>query len=234
VRGLGAWWGIEIDEVCWREKLASVVGAALAIAAVIVVSRDVLDQTGAAMVIGSMGASAVLLFAVPHGALSQPWPVLAGNLLAAVIGVTCARVIPDQAAAAAAAVGLTIGAMHLCRCIHPPGGATALTAVIGGPAVHALGYGFVLRPVLLNVLTIGAVAVAFNSRFSWRRYPASRNRRVVTPTVAAHPVDHGAVVAALRQLDSFIDITEDDLTQLVEILARPPVAPPAPPPHPAD
>ncbi|MFX8373896.1 HPP family protein, partial [Acinetobacter baumannii] len=80
----------------------------------------------------SMGASAVLLYAVPHGALSQPWAVLAGHAVSAVAGVAAARNISDPALAAAVAVGTAILAMHYLRAIHPPGGATALTAVVGG------------------------------------------------------------------------------------------------------
>ena len=119
-----------------------------------------------------MGASAVLLFAVPHGALSQPWNVFGGHVLSAIIGVSCAMLFSNEIIAASAAVGIAIGVMHYLRCIHPPGGATALAAVIGGEATHALGYQFVITPVLINALVMLAVAVAFNFAFPWRRYPA--------------------------------------------------------------
>jgi CBS-domain-containing membrane protein len=119
-----------------------------------------------------MGASAVLLFAVPHGQLSQPWPVFGGHLVSALIGVASAKLVAPPLLAAAVAVALAISAMYYLRCIHPPGGATALTAVAGGETVHALGFHYVLTPVLLNVLIILAVALLFNFPFSWRRYPA--------------------------------------------------------------
>ena len=86
------------------------------------------------LVVASMGASAVLLFAVPHGPLSQPWALIGGHMVSAFIGVSCATLVPDTITAAALAVGLAIGAMHLLRCIHPPGGATALAAVVSGPS----------------------------------------------------------------------------------------------------
>lgn len=193
-------------------------GGFVGILAVIGISGHALGLTGAAMLIGSMGASAVLVFGVPHGALAQPWPVLAGHTLSAAIGVGCARWIGNKELAAACAVGLAIGAMHQCKCIHPPGGATALAAVMGGPAVRALGWSFVWRPVLLNAASIVAVAVVFNAVFAWRRYPAhlARRRTAVAPEAQ---LSHESVVAALRSLDSFIDITEDDLVRLVQILA---------------
>jgi CBS-domain-containing membrane protein len=74
--------------------------------------------------------------------------------------------------AAGASVGLAIGAMYYTRCIHPPGGATALAAVIGGPNIHALGYQYILTPIAINTATILLVALLFNALFHWRRYPA--------------------------------------------------------------
>ena len=126
MRSLQAWIGVELDEVSWREKVVSIVGGAVSIIAILVVTHHVLGLTGAPMLVTSMGASAVLLFAAPHGALSQPWPVAAGHVVSALIGVTCARYIGNVELAAACAVGLSIGAMHQFKFIHPPGGATAL------------------------------------------------------------------------------------------------------------
>ena len=91
-------------------------------------------------IVTSMGASVVLLFAVPHSALGQLWNVIGGHLISAAIGVACYQWLPSNGIAAGASVGLAIGAMYYTRCIHPPGGATALAAVIGGQNIHALGY----------------------------------------------------------------------------------------------
>ena len=163
------------------EKWLSLIGGVVGMAGVMWISQYKLGLQGSAALVASMGASAVLLFAVPHGPLSQPWPVFGGHLLSALLGVTCAQLIPHPMLAAALAVGGAIGTMHYLRCIHPPGGATALTAVAGGDAVHALGYGFVVVPVLLNVLCLLLVAVLFNYPFAWRRYPAGwRPRRAAS------------------------------------------------------
>lgn len=172
------------------------------------------------MLIASMGASAVLLFAVPHGQLSQPWPVLMGHGVAALIGVTCAQRISNAEIAGALAVGLTITAMHVGKFIHPPGGATALTAVIGGPTTRALGYTFLWRPVMLNALVIVAVGIAFNALFPWRRYPAHLVRRKAQPAGRGEetPLTHEEIRRAVRSLDSFLDITEDDVIALHGLL----------------
>jgi len=168
---LGRWSGIGRPRPGHLDKWVSTAGGLIALAAVLLISEAVLDLTSAAALVASMGASAVLLFAVPHGALAQPWPVFGGHLVSAVIGVACAQVLVEPVAAASVSVGLAIGAMHYLRCIHPPGGATALSAVVGGEAVHQLGFQFVLTPVMLNVVTILLVALLFNAPFRWRRYP---------------------------------------------------------------
>jgi CBS domain-containing membrane protein len=220
VDALQQWLGFEIDAVSGKEKFVSCLGGFVSIALILAITQNVLGLEGAAIPVASMGASAVLLFAVPHGQLSQPWPVLAGHLFSAFIGVTCAKWIPFLPLAAACAVGLAILVMHQFKCIHPPGGATALTAVIGGPNIKDLGYGFVLCPVLVNALIILTIAVAFNSFFSWRRYPAFWNRPAQgVPTQST--LSHEEVLSALRSLDSFVDITEDDLRQLHHLLSQP-------------
>jgi CBS domain-containing membrane protein len=169
------------------EKWVSGAGGLTGILGVMVVSQAYLGLSGSASLVASMGASAVLLFAVPHGPLSQPWAVLGGHLVSAVIGVACARLPVQPLMSAALAVALAISAMYYLRCIHPPGGATALTAVAGGDAVHALGFHYVVTPVLLNVLVILLVAMVFNAPFPWRRYPAAwaRNHRPSTVPAAS-------------------------------------------------
>ena len=213
--------GIELSPVSHAERIASATGGFLGIFAILEISRHFVGLEAAALIVASMGASAVLLFAVPHGPLSQPWPVIGGHLLSAVIGVSCAILVPDQVIAAALAVAVAIGAMHYARCIHPPGGATALSAVVGGPAVHALGYQFVITPVLLNVLVIVAIAVLFNYPFAWRRYPAyfkpARRVDIATRTPA---IAHEDLVYALSEVDSFIDVSEQDLIAIYDIATK--------------
>jgi CBS-domain-containing membrane protein len=186
--GLRRWAGIGNDLSTNAEKWVSTIGGLAGILSVALVSQSQLGLAGSASIIASMGSSAVLLFAVPHGPLSQPWPVFGGHLVSALIGVTCVKLISDPMLAAAIAVALAIGAMHYLRCMHPPGGATALGAVLGGDAVHQLGYQFVITPVMLNAITILLVAVLFNAPFAWRRYPPvwsmGADPKVLTPPAA--------------------------------------------------
>jgi CBS-domain-containing membrane protein len=213
--------GLELSPVSHVERLVSTLGGFLGIYAILVISARFVDLQAAVLIVASMGASAVLLFAVPHGPLSQPWPVFGGHLISALVGVSCAKLIPHGAVAAAAAVSLAIGAMHYLRCIHPPGGATALTCVVGGPAVEALGYGYVVTPVLLNVAVILVVAVVFNAPFAWRRYPAVlRRAKQMQERETKGPISHENLVYALSEIDSFIDVSEQDLLVIYDLATQ--------------
>lgn len=172
--------GIGHEQASHLEKGVATIGGVISILGVMLISQAQLGLTGSISIISSMGSSAVLLFAVPHGPLSQPWSVLGGHLVSALVGVACVKLINQPMLAAALAVGLAIGAMHYLRCIHPPGGATALAVVIGGDSVHRLGFEFVLTPVMLNAVTIVLVAVLFNLPFAWRRYPVALAQRTVS------------------------------------------------------
>ncbi len=204
--------GIELAPVTNTERLVSMAGGFLAMLLLILTEQHLLGETGAAMLIASMGATAVLLFAVPHGALSQPWAVLVGQVGSAAVGVTCARFVSNPMLAAALAVSLAIGVMHYLRAIHPPGGATALTAVIGGPQVHDLGYAFVVTPVLINASLMLAAAIALNMAFAWRRYPAALAPASAKPSPPSTEdlLPHADFIAALHRIGTFVDISEDE------------------------
>lgn len=201
-----------------REHWVSAAGGLIGILSVLWVSHVWLGGHGGVLAVASMGASAVLLFAAPHGALSQPWPVLGGNVVSALIGVTCEHWLGGEPMLAASlAVALSIAAMYSLRCLHPPGGATALYAVLGGESVHALGYGYLFSPVLLNVVVLLAVAVAFNYPFAWRRYPQCWHRRsqtVAEETAEESMIPHSSLVYALSQIDTFVDVSEEDLQRI--------------------
>ena len=216
------------------EKLLSALGAFLGILGVLIISHGILDTQGTALVVTSMGASAVLLFAAPHSPLSQPWPVLGGHMLSSAIGITCALLIDDTLTAAAVAVALAIAAMYYLRCLHPPGGAAALAVVMGGETVHTLGYAYLITPLLLNVLILLSVAMLFNAPFSHRRYPLWLARLGPTQNVDAAPekamIAHSDLVYALSQIDTFIDVSEEDLLRIYRLAtghAEVPVARPA-------
>jgi CBS-domain-containing membrane protein len=198
------------------EKLISGVGAFVGMLCVLGMSSLFLGGAGLPLIVASMGASAVLLFAVPHGPLSQPWPLLGSHGLSALIGVTAARYCHSPFLAGALAVGGAIVAMYYLDCIHPPGGATALTAVLGGPEIHSLGYMFVLVPVLLNTVLLLSMAVGINWLFPWRRYPAILQAHPATkPADPAISPEH--LSYALKQMGSFIDVSEEDLAEIYQL-----------------
>lgn len=214
--------GIESQSVSHKERIISGIGAFLGIFIVYFTSQHFVDDQGSIFILASMGSSAVLLFAVPHGTLSQPWALLGGHTLSALIGVTCVQLIDNQLLAASAAVGIAVTVMYYMRCTHPPGGATALGAVLGGPVVHDLGYHFVVTPVLLNTVIILFIAVTFNALFKWRRYPVSLKTRRDKANKETHKkisssITHEGFVYALSQIDTFIDVDESDLLRIYEL-----------------
>ena len=155
------------------------------------------------------------------GALAQPWSILGGNLVAAVVGVTCAMYIPSPIAAAATAVGVSIALMFTLRCVHPPSGAVALTAVLGGPAVHALGYGFVLEPIAVQSVALLGAAIGYHA-LTGHRYPhATRAQATVRPVNAsAIPVTTADAEKALARRSELLDISADDLASLLRDTQR--------------
>jgi len=211
--------GITHQQSSHKEKLVSLLGGIVSIYAIFLVTQQFLGIEEAVYIIPSMGATAVLLFAAPNVPFSQPWNVFGGHIISAIIGVSCYKLIPNIHFSAAASVGIAIGAMYYTRCIHPPGGATALAAVIGSSQLHELDYLYVITPVLINTLTILVVAVIFNGIISWRTYPTALHKpkklNSTIQTVNAYPpINHEDFVYALSQIDSIVDINEDDLQKI--------------------
>lgn len=203
------------------ERMRSCAGSLFGILLVGLASYALLPHAaGTIWLIAPMGASAVLLFAVPSSPLAQPWSIIGGNLSAAIIGVTCARLLHEPALAAALAIALAIGAMFLLRCLHPPSGAVALTAVLGGPAVHDMGYAFVLSPVGLNSFLLLATALFFNNA-SGRRYPHAQQSETRhthqtrdEPPMTRLGFSHADLDQVLKRYNQVIDIGRDDLEEI--------------------
>jgi CBS domain-containing membrane protein len=154
-----------------RDALLTALGSFVGLLAVAVISRALVGADDAPYIAAYMGAAAVLIFAAPHSPLCQPWALIGGHVFSALVGVTCYRLIPDLMIAAVTAVALAILVMQLLRCLHPPGGAAAMVAVLGGPGIHELGYGYALAPVGLNAAVLLVTALAVNYTITGRRYP---------------------------------------------------------------
>jgi CBS-domain-containing membrane protein len=132
----------------------------------------ILAKSDLTLMIGSYGASAVLLYGAPRSPLAQPRNLIGGHFFSAMIGVLCMQILPTIPwAAAALAVASAIAVMHLTRTLHPPGGATAMIAVIGSPEIHSMGYLYPLVQGLIGPGILLAVALLVNNLPRSRRYP---------------------------------------------------------------
>ena len=159
--------GVGAMEVLW-----SWIGSFAGIAIVSMIHANLLDRAGLIMIIGSFGASAVLIYGAIRSPLAQPRNLLGGHILSALIGVTAFQWLGgDTWLAAAAAVSTSIAVMHLTKTLHSPGGATALIAVIGGDSIHNLGYLYVLMPAALGAGVMLLVALIVNNIPKNRKYP---------------------------------------------------------------
>lgn len=200
------------------ERLVAVVGGLAGIALTAILTTLIADDATLPLIIAPMGASAVLVFAVPASPLAQPWSVVGGNTLSAFAGVTSSLVLGESTPVLAAAVGVAaaIGLMSLARCVHPPGGAVALTAVVGGPAIHALGFDFAFMPVLLSSCLLVSVGLAFNNAMR-RRYPHVAPP-APAPVRARIDITRADIDRALADLDEQLDVDPDDVEALVRTI----------------
>ncbi|MFB0875170.1 MULTISPECIES: HPP family protein [unclassified Sphingobium] len=198
-------------------RLAACLGAAIGITLTIVVCSQLpLASSDLPVIVAPLGASAVLVFAVPASPLAQPWSVVGGNILSTLVGVMVYRLVPNVELASGLAVGGAILLMSLLRCLHPPGGAAALTAVIGSDSIHAAGYGFALAPVGINSIALVLLAMLFH-RISGHSYP----HRPALPPPAARAEQAAAglhtedIDRALEDMHESFDIAREDLDLLL-------------------
>ncbi|BAS67102.1 HPP family protein [Bathymodiolus septemdierum thioautotrophic gill symbiont] len=146
-----------------KELLISAIGAFIAVFVAGFFSNIILQNFNSPLIIASAGASAILMFGLPHALVSRPWNLIVGHTVSAIIGVSCFYLIANTLLATSVAIPLALVGMHLLKCMHPPGGATAVTAIIGGEMIHHLGYAFVIMPIFFNSLILLIVAIAVGS-----------------------------------------------------------------------
>lgn len=200
-----------------REIFYSCLGALIGLMFAEWLSRYALGEMNLWFV-APLGASAVLLFAVPASPLAQPWSMIGGNLVSGLVGVFCAQHFAfNLGLGAAVAVATAIGFMFILRCLHPPSGAVAMTAVMGGPAIHSLGYQFVIWPVLVNSLFLLALALIFNNVLR-HRYP----HQIAKPARTTDPLPRERLGFTSHDLDralsgygELLDINKSDLAELI-------------------
>jgi len=154
------------------EIILSWIGAFLGIASVALLNYYIFEGTDFVMIIGSFGASAVLIYGAIRSPLAQPRNLIGGHVLSAIIGVTIYNVLNNHMwLAASVSVATAIAAMHATKTLHPPGGATALIAIIGSEKIHNLGYLYAIIPAGLGAAIMLLVALLINNIPKNRRYP---------------------------------------------------------------
>jgi CBS domain-containing membrane protein len=205
-----------------KGKLLSVISCFIAIFATAWISQLFNISTLYPNLIASMGASAVILFIVPNSPLAQPWPMVGGQLVSVMVGVICAQIISDTILASATAVGLSVLAMLLLRCLHPPGAASALAPVLLGDSAKSLGFGYVLMPVALNIVTMLLLALVINRWLLGHDYPVKvrqhlkkKHNHEIDKLDQITGISERDLESALHDRDTFLDITVDDLSKLL-------------------
>ena len=204
-----------------KERWRTVLGAALGLWVTALVGRLISHSMGASVggsayalgLAAPMGASAVLVFAVPASPMAQPWAVVAGNFVSALVGVACALWIGAPWIAAPLAVGLSIAAMFALRCLHPPGGAMALLAVLG----NGTDFGFALFPVFTGSLLLVLAGIAYNT-LTGRAYPPGRPGPGPAAGVqdAARRFTSADIDAVLANYNQVLDVSRGDLENLLQ------------------
>lgn len=189
----------------WRAAL----GAVLAVLFTGALSALMTRQEGQAWLVAPIGASAVLLLALPSSPLTQPWSVIAGNTLSALVGLAASHWIPEPHLAAGLAVGAAILTMFCLRCLHPPGGAVALLTVL----TQTHDWLFALNPVLLNSIWVVLLATVYN-RLTGRVYPHPKSPPPATGPATPHFTTDD-LDAALRHYNQVIDMDLQDLQTLL-------------------
>jgi len=197
-----------------RERLRVACGVALGVLLAALLGRWWAHAAHAGhWMVASLGASAVLVFALPSSPLAQPWPVLGGNTLSVLVGVACASLVPDPALAAALAVAAAVLVMVPLRCLHPPGAAMALFVVLNpGEDAH-----LAVFPVLFNVLVLLAAGIAYNN-LTGRSYP--HPQRPAREATAGGGFTSADVDAALSHYNEVLDISRADLAGLLHMAGR--------------
>lgn len=214
VRWLRNFWPAPLG-IDGRERLRFIVGAVVGVFLTAWLSRWWAGPGASGpWMVASLGASAVLVFGMPSSPLAQPWPVLGGSTLSALVGAVCSALLPDPVMAGAVAVGCAVALMVPLRCLHPPGGAMALYVVLtAGDGWHLAAF-----PILFNVVALLAAGMVYNG-LTGRRYPhpqrAGGRASAVQGAFTASDVD-----AALSHYNQVLDVSRADLEGLLHLAGR--------------
>ena len=158
-----------------KEHFWAFLGSFIGLGSIAFLQYRAFPQQDLVFLIGSFGASCVLVYGVIQSPLAQPRNLIGGHVISAIIGVTVQKFLPDVLwLSAPLAVSFSIVFMQITKTLHPPGGATALIAVTGSPEIKALGYSYVFTPVLSGAAILLAAALIFNNMTKNRQYPSAQ------------------------------------------------------------
>ena len=206
-----------------KGKFLSVISSFIAILIVAWITQKFGVSAAYPIIVASMGASAVILFIMPGSPLAQPWPLVGGQMVSAIIGIACAQMIENTVLASGCAVGGSILAMLLLRCLHPLGAATALMPIIAGDHVGFDIYSFVLMPIGINVAIMLIMAIAINRwilRYEYPAFPHQTDNKKHKHSTHIQPsqrigISEQDVEQALENMIMFMDVSTGDLSKLL-------------------
>lgn len=213
--------GPAVSRVSGAEAMRAGLGAVagLGLTGLFLLSPRVDTELGLYLV-APFGASSVLLFAVPNSPLAQPWSAVVGNTVAAIVGVAVCLTVPDPALRIALAVGLTITATILCRAVHPPSGAVAMTAAMSPDAIAHLGFWFALTPIALGTTILVLLATVY-ARLTGRHYPfrhfddPSKHGTLDRNPVERLGLSEKELTAILERYSQSFNLGAEDLARLI-------------------
>lgn len=167
MKQIAFYFGGDQPHVNWMERIRAVVGAFIGLVLVFFAAKFLGELSGIdEWLMASLGASALLVFALPGSPMAQPWAVIAGNTISALVGVSCSHLLGSSLLALSVAAALSILGMFLLRCLHPPAAAVALIAVLG----HILNYRYAFFPVMIDSILL-ILAGALYSNLTGKTYP---------------------------------------------------------------
>lgn len=176
----------------YKEHIWTFIGSFCGIGLIGLLHSQYFTASDNLFLIGSFGASSVLIYGVINSPLAQPRNLLGGHVLCAIVGVTVHKLIPNEIwLSSALSVSLSIVFMQITKTLHPPGGATALIANIGSPAIISMGYLYVLTPVFSGAFILLMVAIFFNNRTNHRSYPNNKKWYLLHQRYKRQPVKQG-------------------------------------------
>lgn len=197
----------------WRELLWSAAAAGITIGLNAWISHLVVPVEYRVFLAASLGASTILALVIYHSPLSQPWAIIGGHLAGALSGLLAAALISDVVLACLAAMTFTVLLQVTGRCLHAPGGGTALLPILAGASIQSAGFGF-LAVILVNTLVLVAAALVFNNVLPGRHYPMAFAPKPIHPVEPVFREED--LLAALRSMEGYIDVSPDDLERIYE------------------